>query len=87
VRGVIRRALREELEAQRRRDEEEDPEAAAAIAAEARAVGASGVPERVVRVGDSAPDFSLPNVRGETIRLGDLLGRRAVVLAFYRGAW
>ena len=27
------------------------------------------------------------NGRGEEIRLGDLLGRTAVVLAFYRGSW
>lgn len=40
-----------------------------------------------IKVGERAPDFSLANVRGETIRLGDLLGRRAVVLAFYRGGW
>ena len=40
-----------------------------------------------MHVGDRAPDFALPNVRGEEIRLGDLLGRGAVVLAFYRGGW
>jgi hypothetical protein len=43
--------------------------------------------ERARKVGERSPDFALPNVRGETIRLGDLLGRGAVVLAFYRGGW
>jgi hypothetical protein len=48
---------------------------------------AAGIGERAPKAGDEAPDFSLPNVRGEEIRLGDLLGRSAVVLAFYRGGW
>jgi len=47
----------------------------------------SGVIERALAVGGRAPEFALPNVAGETIRLGDLLGRGAVVLAFYRGGW
>ncbi len=36
-----------------------------------------------VGVGDAAPDFALPSQSGETVRLGDLLGERAVVLYFY----
>jgi peroxiredoxin Q/BCP len=34
-------------------------------------------------VGDRAPDFALPNASGETVRLGDFLGKRNVVLFFY----
>ena len=48
---------------------------------------ASGVAARAPAVGTAAPDFELPDLHGETFRLGDLLGRRAVVLAFYRGSW
>lgn len=36
-----------------------------------------------VQVGDQAPDFSLPDGRGNTIKLGDYRGEKAVVLAFY----
>lgn len=36
-----------------------------------------------VRVGDRAPDFSLPSQSGEMVRLGDLIGRKAIVLYFY----
>ena len=36
-----------------------------------------------VRVGDIAPDFTLPDQRGEPVRLRDLLGRKTVVLYFY----
>jgi len=48
-----------------------------------RSAGRAGAPE----VGDAAPTFTLPSARGGEIALGDLLGRRAVVLAFYRGGW
>jgi peroxiredoxin Q/BCP len=36
-----------------------------------------------VSVGDRAPDFALPSQYGETVRLGDLIGEKAVVLYFY----
>src|SRR2546422_10178005 len=36
-----------------------------------------------IRPGDPAPDFSLPDATGKTVRLGDYRGRRAVVLYFY----
>ena len=36
-----------------------------------------------VSVGDGAPDFALPSQYGETVRLGDLIGEKAVVLYFY----
>lgn len=36
-----------------------------------------------LRVGDQAPDFTLPGGTGQPVRLGDLLRQRAVVLYFY----
>ena len=47
----------------------------------------SGIIERSLQEGAKAPDFSLPNVRGEMVTLFHLLARGPVVLAFYRGAW
>ena len=47
----------------------------------------SGITERSLREGAKAPDFVLPNVRGELVTLSHLLARGPVVLAFYRGAW
>ena len=47
-----------------------------------RESGAAGL-----SIGERAPDFTLPNQRGEMVRLSDRLSRGAVVLSFYRGVW
>ncbi len=38
-------------------------------------------------VGERAPDFALPNQRGETVCLSKRLARGPVALSFYRGVW
>jgi len=36
-----------------------------------------------LRVGDRAPNFALPDQKGDTVRLSDFKGKKTVVLAFY----
>lgn len=43
--------------------------------------------DQAVSVGDIAPDFVLPEAKGGSVRLADLLMTGPVVLAFYRGGW
>jgi peroxiredoxin len=43
--------------------------------------------EKAVGTGDEAPDFSLPDVRGNPVSLPDLLQCGPVVVTFYRGGW
>jgi hypothetical protein len=40
-----------------------------------------------LKVGDKAPDFSLPNGDGKVVTLSEYLGRGPLVLVFYRGFW
>ena len=47
----------------------------------------SGVAEKALKVGDKAPDFTLPNVKGEAVTLSDVLAKGPAVVAFYRGTW
>lgn len=41
----------------------------------------------VVKVGERAPDFSLPASDGKTYRLADLRGVKRLVLVIFRGVW
>jgi peroxiredoxin len=36
-----------------------------------------------LKVGDKAPDFTLPDQNGKAVKLSDFLGKKNVVLAFY----
>lgn len=47
----------------------------------------SGIYDRVLKVGDKVPDFSLWNQDGKEVRLSDELKKGPVVLTWYRGAW
>jgi peroxiredoxin len=48
---------------------------------------ASGQAERAHKVGDRAPEFTLPDSGAEMVRSGDLLARGPLVVSFYRGVW
>ncbi|MGD8880365.1 MAG: redoxin domain-containing protein [Desulfobacterales bacterium] len=47
----------------------------------------SGILERVLKVGDTMPEFELENTGGELIRSKDILAKKRMVLSFYRGRW
>ena len=40
-------------------------------------------PKTNLKVGDAAPDFTLPSTTGEKVKLSDFKGKKNVVLAFY----
>jgi len=63
------------------------PEVREAMARAAAELAGSGIAERAVQVGDPAPDFALPDTRGNRVRLAALRERGPVVVAFYRGGW
>lgn len=47
----------------------------------------SGILDKVLKVGESAPEFSLPDVNGTLVELESLLAQGPVVISFYRGQW
>ena len=40
-------------------------------------------PQTHLKVGDTAPDFTLPDTKGQPVKLSDFRGKKNVVLAFY----
>ncbi|WP_426415651.1 peroxiredoxin-like family protein [Aestuariirhabdus sp. LZHN29] len=48
---------------------------------------ATGIEAQALAIGDSLPDVTLPNAKGEQVRLYDLLKNGPIVLNFYRGGW
>jgi cytochrome oxidase Cu insertion factor (SCO1/SenC/PrrC family) len=48
---------------------------------------AGGILDRVVKVGERAPDFTLPNREGTPVSLAALRAKGPVVLTFFRGRW
>ncbi len=47
----------------------------------------SGAAEQALKQGAQAPDFILPDARGNAVRLSHLLAQGPVVMTFYRGQW
>lgn len=63
------------------------PERIAAYQRGVDELAADGIATRAVQAGESAPDFTLRNHRGEAVSLSRLLEQGPVVLSFYRGGW
>lgn len=44
-------------------------------------------PKSHLKIGDEAPDFTLPSSAGAQVKLSDLRGKKSVVLAFFPAAF
>ena len=57
------------------------------LAGPAHALAEEAETEAVLKVGDTAPDFTLPGSDGKTYALKDLVGEQAVVIAWFPKAF
>ena len=63
------------------------PEIAAALKRGTDELLASGIMERILKIGARAPQFALPNAHGTTVNSTEMLKRGPLVVSFYRGHW
>jgi hypothetical protein len=47
----------------------------------------SGIMEQVLKIGDHAPEFALPNAQAQIVSSAKLLEKGPLVVSFYRGVW
>ena len=81
-------ALQEKLDAMREMAKGRiPPETRAVMEKSVADLRASGIMSRVAKIGQTAPDFTLPDAGGQPVGLKDLVARGPVVLSFYRGRW
>lgn len=81
-------ALKEKLDAIREASAKRIPPERQAIMHRATAdLRASGILDRIVKVGQPMPAFSGTAHDGRTIASGDLIARGPLVLSFFRGHW
>jgi len=67
--------------------EKAPPESVKVIQRATKDLKNSGILDKVLKVGESAPEFSLPDENGNLVALTGLLARGPVVISFYRGQW
>ena len=63
------------------------PEVAAIMQRTRADLAASGLAEKAPKEGDTAPEFTLPNIYGDSVSSAKLLTRGPLILHFYRGGW
>jgi peroxiredoxin len=66
---------------------EQAPDGVKALAAEVENVVRTGAGSKALKVGDRAPDFTLPDATRRSISLASLRAAGPVVVTFYRGQW
>ncbi len=80
-------SLTETLRRLKEHSAEKNPALAELVDRSARELRESGIMEQVPKVGIAAPPFDLPNARGKSVALSELLEQGPVAISFYRGKW
>jgi peroxiredoxin len=80
--------LQEQLDGIRARFESTVPPATVTVMHRAtEEIRNSGLAERILKVGQKAPEFALPNTNDKVISSRELIAKGPLAIAFFRGVW
>ncbi len=80
--------LQEKLDEQKKQSLAKIPSQALEIMGRAtQDLNSPGVLDRILKPGDTVPDFSLPDINGKMISSNVLLDKGPLIVCFYRGVW
>lgn len=63
------------------------PEVVAALKGEVEKLVNSGIADNAIKPGETLPEFSLPDERGDLVSSAELLSQGPLAITFYRGIW
>ena len=63
------------------------PEVVAALKGEVEKLVNSGIADSAIKPGETLPEFSLPDERGDLVNSSELLSQGPLAITFYRGIW
>jgi hypothetical protein len=63
------------------------PEIVATLLQETENLVQSGIAEKAIGIGETMPEFTLPDEKGNVINSRDLLAKGPLAISFYRGIW
>jgi hypothetical protein len=63
------------------------PEIVATMLQEVDSLVQSGITDRAIKVGETLPEFALPDETGNLVSSRDLLAKGPLAVSFYRGIW
>ena len=63
------------------------PEVVAVLVGEVEKLVQSGIADKAIKVGETLPEFTLPDEEGNLVSSKDLLAKGPLAISFYRGVW
>lgn len=63
------------------------PEVVATLLQEVENLVQAGIVDNALKAGETLPDFSLPDEKGQLVSSKDLLSKGPLAICFYRGIW
>ena len=63
------------------------PEVVSVLLGEVEKIVQSGIADNAIKTGQTLPEFTLPDEKGELVSSRDLLAKGPLAVSFYRGVW